>query len=87
MKKQLAHKAEFLDALSKWLPVATFDKETETAVFEELTRKLCKIRIQEFLSATKQELAAKKGLASTVDVNLHTRLLSNHTKLLSKLCT
>ena len=90
MKKQPAHKAEFLDALSKQLPVATFDKETETAinnVFEELTRKLCNIRIQEFLSATKQELAAKKGLASTVDVNLRTRLLSNLTKLSSKLCT
>ena len=31
-----------------------------------------------------QELAAKKGMASTVDVNLHTSLLSNHTKLSSK---
>ena len=82
MKKQPAHKAEFLDALLKRLPVATFDKETKTAinnVFEELTRKLCNIRIQGFLSATKQELAAKKGLASTVDLKLCTRFLSNHT--------
>ena len=68
----------------------TFDMESETAVnniYEELTRKLCNTKIQEVLSVTKQELAAKKGLASTVDVNLRTSLLSNHTKLSSKMCT
>ena len=53
-------------------------------IYEEFTRKLCNTRIQEFLSATKQELAMKKGMASTVDVNLRTSLLSNHTKLFSK---
>ena len=53
-------------------------------VFDELTRKLCNTRIQEFLSATKQEFATKKGMASTVDVNLRTTLLSDHTKLSSK---
>lgn len=31
-----------------------------------------------------QELAAKKGLASTVDLNLRTSLLCSHTKLSSK---
>jgi len=30
------------------------------------------IRIQEFLSATKQDFAAKKDLALTVDINLRT---------------
>jgi len=68
------HKTEFLNALSKRLPVTYFDFESETAlnnVFEEFTRKLCNTRIQEFLSATKQEFATKKGLASTVDLNLH----------------
>ena len=34
--------------------------------------------------STKQELAAKKGVASTLDVNLRTSVLSNHTKLSSK---
>jgi len=70
--------------------VTTFDSESEMAlnnVYEELTRKLCNTRIQEFLSATKQEFATKKGLASTVDVNLRTSLLSSHTKLSSKLRT
>ena len=59
------------------------DADSEDAmntVYDELTRKLCNTRIQEFLSATKQDLAAKKGLASTVDVNLRTTLLTNHTK-------
>ena len=50
-------------------------------IYNELSRKLCNTRIQEFLSATKQDSAAKKGLASTVDANLRTTLLANHTKL------
>ena len=53
-------------------------------IYEEFTRKLCNKSIQEFLSAMKQELVMKKGMASTVDVNLRTSLLSNHTKLSSK---
>jgi len=40
-------------------------------------------RIQEYLSSTKQEFAAKKGLASTVDTNLHAKLLTQHTSLSS----
>ena len=51
-------------------------------LYEEFTRKLCNTRIQEFLSATEQ--AAKKGMASTVDVNLHTSHFTNHTELSSK---
>ena len=51
----------------------------------ELVRKLCNTRIQEFLSAWKQETATKKGLASTIDLNLRTMLLTQHTKLASKL--
>ena len=54
-----------------------------TTVCDELTRKLYNTRIQEFVSATKQDLAAKKGLASTTDVNLRTTFLTNHTKLLT----
>ena len=41
--------------------------------------------IQEFLSATKQQLATKKGLASTVDINLRPTLLAHHAKLETKL--
>jgi len=47
-------------------------------------RKLCNARIQEFIQATKQEFASKKGLASTTDVNLRTTLLSTHTKVATK---
>ena len=83
---QTMHRTEFLNALSKRLPMTTFNSESDMAlnnVYEELTRKLCNMRIQEFLSATKQEFATKKGLTSTADLNLHTTLLSNHTKLSS----
>ena len=74
----------FVTALKQKLPVCFLDTECEIAInniFEELTRKLCNTRIQKCLSATKQEFATKKGMASTVDVNLRTSLLSNHTKI------
>ena len=48
-------------------------------IYEELTRKLYNTRIQEFWSAVKQEIDAKKRLVSTVDVNLRISLLSNDT--------
>ena len=51
-------------------------------VYSDLVRKLCNTRIQEFY---KQETATKKGHASTVDLNLRTMLLTQHTKLASKL--
>ena len=61
-------------ALNQRLPVTSFDNEVEVAidnVYNEWTRKLCNARIQEFVMATKQEFAAKKGFASTTDVNLN----------------
>ena len=57
------------------------------SVFDVLVRKLCNTRIQEFISSAKQQFASKKGLASTVDVNLCTALLVHHTKLETKLTT
>ena len=74
-------------ALKQRLLVTSYDSKCEVAmdnIYEEWTRKLCNARIQEFLLATKQELATKKGLASTTDVNLCTTLLSTHTKLSSR---
>jgi len=78
---------QFLVALKQGLPVTYFDTETENAIdniYEEWTSKLCNARIQEFILATKQEFASKKGLASTTDVNIRTTLLSTHTKLSTK---
>ena len=74
----------FIAALKERSPDCTLDSECEIAinnVFEELTRNFATQKNQEFLSATKQEFATKKGMASTVDVNLRTSLLSNHTKI------
>ena len=65
----------------------TFPERVLDSVFEVLVRKLCNIRIQEFISSTRQQLAAKKGLASTIDVNLRNILLAHHTKLETKLTT
>ena len=48
-------------------------------------RKVCNTMIQEVISAAKQQMASKKGLASTVDVNLRPVLLAHHAKMESKL--
>ena len=75
----------FKATLASKLPnIDTFSEGAVKNVFSVFVRKLCNTRIQEFLSATKQELATKKGLASTVDVNLRTTLLTYHTKLEAK---
>ena len=61
--------------------------EALDGVFQEMTRKLCNTHIQEFISWTKQETAASKGLATAVEQNLHASLLTQHTQLCSKLTT
>ena len=43
-------------------------------VFQEITRKLCNTRIQEFISYTKQKKAASKELATSIEQNLHASL-------------
>ena len=76
-------KEQFIEVVKLLFLIIIPDADCEdamTTVYDELTRKLCITRIQEFISATKQDLAAKKGFASTVDVNLRTILLTNHTK-------
>ena len=61
-----------------------FDEEAVNTVHNVLVRKLCNTRIQEVVSTVKQQMASKKGLASTTDVNLRPLLLVNHTKLENK---
>ena len=86
LMKNLQFKEQFLVILASRLPnIETFSEDSLNNVFDVLTRKICNTRIQEFVSATKQEFAAKKGLASTVDVNLRTTLLAHHTKLETKI--
>jgi len=65
--------------------IRVFDEGILNHVYEEFTNKLCNTRIQGFISATKQQMATNKGTASTVDINLHTSLLTHHTKLTTKL--
>ena len=54
-------------------------------IYHDMTRKLCNIRIQEFLSSQKQKNASEKGLASTSGQNLRDTLLSLHTNLKSQI--
>ena len=75
----------FKTVLAQKLPnIETFNEEVLESVFVEFTRKLCNTRIQEFVSSMKQQLATKKGVASTVEVNLRNTLLTHHTQLGAK---
>ena len=78
----------FLITLEERLPnISTFSQSALDNVYEVFVRKLCNTRVQEVVSAIKQQMASKKGLASTVDVNLRPVLLAQHAKLETKLST
>ena len=80
----MAHDLEELyrTLLSQRLPdMETFSEEILRSVYKEFSRKLCNTRIQEFVSSTKQQLAIKKGVASTVEEKLRNTLLTHYTTL------
>lgn len=84
LNKDVSLKNEFKTVLKFCLPDFTMDVESEEAIdriYYEFLRKLSNTRIQEYISSTKQEFAAKKGLVSTVKSNLHAKLLTQHTNL------
>ena len=57
----------------------------EDGVYKEFIRKLCNIRIEEFMSTSRIRFAAEKGNASTKEQNLRDTLLTHHTKLQSNI--
>lgn len=60
-----------------------FQNEIVSAVYKELSRKLCHTRIEEFISATHQSMAASKGKSTLAGQNLRDELLSLHVKHMS----
>ena len=85
--KEYMDSQNFLMLLQRHCPNLTtvYSEDALRSVFDTFTRKICNTRIQEFLSATKQQLATKKGLGSTVDVNLRAKLLVHHIQLETKI--
>ncbi|XP_065907351.1 uncharacterized protein [Dysidea avara] len=88
--ERIQEETKFFDTFKEILAskspnITIYSEDAIRNVFETFTRKICNTRIQEFLSATKQQLATKKGLASTVDINLRPTLLAHHAKLETKL--
>jgi len=76
----------FRQILANQLPnMDTFSKDAVDNVYDTFVRKVCNTIIQEVISAAKQQMVSKKGLVSTVDVNLRPVLLAHHAKLESKL--
>ena len=59
------------------------DVSAKDIVYKDMTRKLCNIRIQEYLSSQKQRFASEKGQASTSGQNLRDTPLTLHTNLQS----
>ncbi len=63
-------------------PIGTdLERSAVQNVFDEMLRKLCNKRIQEFLSSLKQKMASNKDHPSTSDQNLRDKLLAQHTNL------
>ena len=59
--------------------------DAENVVYRDMVRKLCNIRIEEFLSSTRQKMAAEKGNASLAGQNLRDGLLKDRTNLQSRI--
>ena len=55
------------------------------SVYREFIRKLCNIRVEEFLSTTRKKFANERGNASTKEQNLRDMLLTHHISLQSKI--
>ena len=55
------------------------------SVYREFIRKLCNIRVEEFLSTTRKKFANERGNASTKEQNLRDTLLTHHISLQSKI--
>ena len=86
VKKQSEVEISFKEILAQQLPnFETFSEDALNNVYDIFVRKVCNTRIQEIISASKQQMASKKGLASTVDTNLRPILLAHHTKVETKL--
>ena len=59
MEECTSFKEEFIQILKAFLPSLVLDADSEEAminIYNEISRKLCNTRVQEFISATKQEL-------------------------------
>ena len=55
------------------------------SVYREFIRKLCNIRVEEFLSTTRKKFANERGNASTKEQNLRDTLLMHHISLQLKI--
>lgn len=88
MKKRVDLKDYFFKLLSgQKIPCARSEFHDVAAknVYKEMTRKLCNIRINEFMSSQKQRNASKSGHASTTGQNLCDTLLTQHLNLQTRI--
>ena len=86
VKKNADLPIHFKQIIAGLLPnMDTFSEDAVNNVYQTFVRKISNTVIQEIISSAKQQMATKKGLASTVDVNLRPVLLAHHAKMETKL--
>ena len=76
-------RAKFNHALLTKSKDADVQSNAVETVYKEFTRKLCNMRINEFLDSQRQIMASQKGKATITGQNLRDSLLSQHVNLKS----
>ena len=72
-------KPTFIQLLEKKMLLENdFEKQAAVNVYDEMLRKLCNTRIQEFISSLQQKIPSEKGHGTVAGQNLHDKLLSQH---------
>lgn len=75
----------FIQILEKKMTIENdIEKQAAFNVYDDMLRKLCNIRIQEFLSSLQQKMVSGKGQASLTGQNLRDQLLTQHLNVHSK---
>ena len=65
-------KSTFIQLLEKKMVLEKdIEKQAAVNVYEEMLRKLCNTRIQEFISSLQQKIASEKGPGTVAGQNLH----------------
>ena len=85
MSKATYLKEKFIELLVQNVTIGTdVDKVAVQNVYDEMLRKLCNTRIQEFLSSLTQIITSSKGKVATTGQNLRDQLLTQHINVQSR---
>ena len=85
LKSNQLLKPQFVSTLSKRVEGGLTGYELAVdRVYQEMVRKLCNTRLNEFITSHQQSVARKKGSATLSGQNLRDSLLTQHTNLATR---